>query len=258
MLSFDEHTTRLLEDAYQGADVSRRRRATFDALAPQPGDQVLDLGCGNGLLTLELARALGPDGHVTGLDASPQMLAAARTRLNGRSNVTLTEGDAAQLPFDDTSFDKATSLQVFEYLTDRRPALRALHRVLKPGGRLVIGDMHWDTLAWHSDNTARMNRMLDAWSRHMAVRDLPAKLPAEMRSCGYDVQSMRPLTICDCHLRPDGLAAMMIQLIRAYAVDIGATDTDDADAWAREQQELAAEGRFFMSLTHFVCTAQRH
>ncbi|WP_264210339.1 methyltransferase domain-containing protein [Leisingera thetidis] len=257
MLNFDEETTRLLEDAYQGADVSRRRQAAFDALAPQPGERILDLGCGNGLLTLELSRAVGPGGHVAGLDASPQMLAAARLRLEGRGNTTLTEGDAARLPFDDAGFDKAAALQVFEYLTDRRPALRALHKALKPGGRLVAGDIHWDTLAWHSDNTRRMERMLEAWSRHMAVRDLPAKLPAELRSCGFEVRQMQPVTICDTALRPDGLAAMMIQLIRAFAVDIGATDADDAAAWAREQQELAAEGRFFLSLTHFVCTARK-
>lgn len=257
MLNFDEETTRLLEDAYQGADVSRRRRATFDALAPEPGEHILDVGCGNGLLTLELSRAVGRSGHVTGLDASPQMLAAARQRLDGRGNTTLTEGDAARLPFDEASFDKAAALQVFEYLTDRRPALRALHKVLKPGGLLAVGDMHWDTLAWHSDNTRRMERMLEAWGRHMAVRDLPAKLPAELRSCGFEVRHTRPLTVCDTTLRPDGLAAMMIQLIRAFAVDIGATDPDDAAAWAQEQQELASEGRFFLSLTHFVCTARR-
>ncbi|MBY6138958.1 methyltransferase domain-containing protein [Leisingera daeponensis] len=257
MLQFDEETARVLEDAYQGADVSQRRRATFDALAPAPGDRILDLGCGNGLLTLELSRAVGPSGHVTGLDASPQMLDAARQRLQGRANTTLTEGDAARLPFEAASFGKAACLQVFEYLTDRRPALRALHKVLTPGGLLAVGDMHWDTLAWHSDNTNRMARMLEAWSRHMAVRDLPAKLPAEMHSCGFEILKTQPLAVCDTTLRPDGLAMMMIRLIRAYAVDIGATDKDDAAAWAQEQEELAQEGRFFFSLTHFVCTARR-
>ncbi|KIC07500.1 ubiquinone biosynthesis protein UbiE [Leisingera sp. ANG-M1] len=257
MLNFDEETTRLLEDAYQGADVSRRRRATFDALAPEAGEHILDLGCGNGLLTLELSRAVGPGGHVTGLDASPQMLAAARQRINGRDNVTLVEGHAARLPFGKASFDKAAALQLFEYLTDRRPALRALHQVLKPGGLLVVGDIHWDTLAWHSDNTRRMERMLEAWGRHMAERALPALLPSELRTCGYRPGGIHPVTICDTALRPDGLAAMMIQLIRAFAVDIGAADADDAEAWVHEQQELAEEGRFFLSLTHFVCTARR-
>ncbi|MEX0305254.1 MAG: methyltransferase domain-containing protein [Leisingera sp.] len=257
MLNFDEETTRLLEDAYQGADVSQRRRATFDALAPEPGEHILDIGCGNGLLTLELSRAVGADGHVAGLDASPQMLAAAHQRINGRANVTLVEGDAARLPFDEASFDKAAALQVFEYLTDRRPALRALHKVLKPGGLLAAGDIHWDTLAWHSDNTRRMERMLEAWGRHMAERALPAVLPSELLTCGFRPEAMIPVPVCDTKLRPDGLAAMMIQLIRAFAVNMGAADEDDAAAWAQEQQELADEGRFFMSLTHFVCTARR-
>ncbi|NSY38379.1 methyltransferase domain-containing protein [Leisingera sp. ANG59] len=257
MLQFDEETTRVLEDAYQGADICRRRRANFDALAPQPGERILDLGCGNGLLTLELARAVGPAGHVAGLDASPDMLAAARQRLEGRANTTLTESDAASLPFEPESFNKAVSVQVFEYITSRRPALRALHRVLQPDGRLVIGDIHWDTLAWNSDNAARMQRLLDIWDAHTAERAIPARLPEELRACGFAVEALQPLTICDTSLRPDGLAAMMIRLIRAYAVESGATDTDDAAAWAQEQEELAAEGRFFFSLTHFVCTARR-
>ncbi|UWQ50892.1 methyltransferase domain-containing protein [Leisingera caerulea] len=257
MLQFDEETARVLEDAYRGADISRRRRASFDALALQPGDRILDLGCGNGLLTEELARAVGPAGHVAGLDASPDMLAAARQRLQGRDNTTLTQSDAASLPFEPESFDKAVSVQVFEYITSRRPVLRALHKVLKPGSRLVIGDIHFDTFAWHSDNRARMQRFLEIWDNHLAERAVPARLPEELQDCGFAPEAMQPVTICDTSLRPDGMAAMMIRLIRAYAVQTEATDEDDAAAWAQEQEELAAEGRFFFSLTHFVCTARR-
>jgi len=57
MLKFDEDTARLLEIAYQGGDVSRRRRIAFDALNLSEGDTVVDIGCGNGLLTEEIARA---------------------------------------------------------------------------------------------------------------------------------------------------------------------------------------------------------
>lgn len=80
MLQFDEDTARILEDAYKGADITRRRRASFDALAPAPGEHLLDLGCGNGLLTLDLSRAVGDTGHVLGLDPSPDMLDLARAR----------------------------------------------------------------------------------------------------------------------------------------------------------------------------------
>ena len=55
MLQFDEQTTRLLELVYQGADITRRRQASFDVLQPVAGDRIADIGCGNGLLTQELS-----------------------------------------------------------------------------------------------------------------------------------------------------------------------------------------------------------
>lgn len=75
MLQFDETTTKLLEIAYQGGDVTRRRRMAFDALHLSDGDTVVDIGCGNGLLTEEIARAIGQSGHVIGVDPSADMRA---------------------------------------------------------------------------------------------------------------------------------------------------------------------------------------
>lgn len=67
MLKFDEETTKLLEIAYQGGDVTRRRRMAFDALHLSEGDTVVDIGCGNGLLTEEIARVIGKQGQDIGL-----------------------------------------------------------------------------------------------------------------------------------------------------------------------------------------------
>lgn len=257
MLQFDEDTARILEDAYQGADITRRRRASFDALAPSPGDRLLDLGCGTGMLTLDLSRAVGDTGHVLGLDPSPDMLDLARTRCADRHNVEIRKGRAEALPCADESLDGAVSLQVFEYFDDMRPPLGALFRALKPGGRLVIGDMHWETLTWHSDRPARMVEMCRIWDRHIACRDVPARLPALLAKAGFRAISTTPVAFCDTQLRPDGLAAMMIRLMTAYAVQTGALAEPEARAWAQEQQDLARAGRFFFSLTHFVCQAQK-
>ncbi|MEM6891447.1 MAG: methyltransferase domain-containing protein [Pseudomonadota bacterium] len=151
MLEFDSETTRLLDSVYQGADVTRRRQGSFDALGPGPGETIVDVGCGNGLLTLELARAVGRSGRVIGVDPSEDMLQSAQERCQGQSCVEFAAGSADSLPISSNAIDKAVSVQVFEYLEDIPSALSEIHRVLKPGGALVIGDIHFDSLIWHSD-----------------------------------------------------------------------------------------------------------
>lgn len=257
MLKFDEGTARLLEVAYQGGDFRRRRRASFDALSPGPGQRLADIGCGNGLLTLELALAVGESGSVIGIDPSAEMLALAETRLADISQARVMEGTAEQLPLKDGSLDGALSLQVFEYLADTGAALGEVYRVLRPGGRLVLGDMHFGTLAWHSDDPERMDRMIASWNRHVADAASPASLLPALRAARFEVAGVRPLTSVDTELRPDGLARMMLVLMENYAVAQGHVTADEARSWVEEQETLAREGRFFHTLTHFVISARK-
>jgi len=140
MLQFDAETARILDDGYQGFDISRRRLANLAALSPEPGDTVADIGAG--LLTLDLARAVGETGMVIAIDPSPEMRAAAATRCSDRANVRIVDGAADRLPLDADSANRVVSLQVFEYVDDIPSALAEVHRVLRPDGRVVIGDIH--------------------------------------------------------------------------------------------------------------------
>ena len=257
MLKFDAETTRFLELAYQGADIARRRRASFDALGPEPGDVILDIGCGNGLLAIDLARAVGPEGRIVGVDPSGDMRAAAEKRLEAFSWVDVVDGTANALPLEGAVADKAVSLQVFEYLEDLPGAAREAARVLKQGGLLVIGDMHFDSLLWFSERPERMRRMMASWDQHLSERSVPAILPPILRDTGFTVENLRPVTFCDHVLRPDGIAGMMMRLMERYAVDNGHLSADEARAWSEEQRALAADGRFFFSLTHFVISARK-
>lgn len=257
MLKFDAETTRLLETAYLGADITARRKANLDALQIRPGEHVLDIGCGNGLLLTEAARATGSEGKVWGIDPSDDMRAAALKRCTDLAQVEILPGAADALPLPDNSIDKAVSVQVFEYLNDVPSALATATRVLRPGGRLVIGDMHFGTLTWYSENPRRMADMIAAWNRHVVDIGLPDRLPRMMSEVGFRVESVSTLTTSDHLLRPDGLARMMIALMEPYAVSNGHVSAETARDWADEQFELARTGKFFFSLTHFVVTATK-
>jgi arsenite methyltransferase len=257
MLQFDAETARLLENAYRGSDVVKRRLATLEALAPQAGETIVDVGSGPGYLTVELSRAVGDAGAVIALDPSADMRRAAASQCDGLPNVRILDGTAAALPLGDASADRAASLQVFEYLSDIPGALVAIRRVLRPGGRLVVGDMHWDSWIWHSDEPERMATMMRAWDHHLADRCVPARLPHLMRQAGYHVETIRPLVFLDTVLRNDGLAMMLLNMMQAYALQNDLVDEPTVRAWADEQRRLAADGCFFFSLVHFVVSGRR-
>lgn len=105
-----------------------------------PGDKALDVCCGTGMLSLELARAVAPDGQVIGVDFAPAMLQVARRRLAKSPYghlVQLVEGNALDLPFPANNFDSVTIAFGLRNLPDIKRGLAEIIRVVKPGGRVV-------------------------------------------------------------------------------------------------------------------------
>lgn len=114
-----------------------RAHTVLELLAVKPGERVLDIGCGN---ARDIARIAELGGDVVGVDISAGMVAAARQELErmGKSGIALRVGDATSLDFPDASFDKVLCSEVIEHIPDAPRALREMHRILKPGGSLVL------------------------------------------------------------------------------------------------------------------------
>lgn len=119
-----------------GPRTAEERRIVLTMLGIEPGDQVLDVGCGPGNYTRPLARAAG-EGLTIGLDASEAMVAAA-VELGGGENIAYLRGDAGALPFDDETFDAVCSVGVIHMVEEPLAALAEMARVLAPGGRLLV------------------------------------------------------------------------------------------------------------------------
>jgi SAM-dependent methyltransferase len=107
------------------------------------GERVLDLGSGAGTDSFVAALQVGPEGTVTGIDMTPEMLAKARAAADeaGLANVTFVEGEAERLPFADASFDVVISNGVIDLIPDKDAVFAELHRVLAPGGRIQLADV---------------------------------------------------------------------------------------------------------------------
>ena len=119
----------------------RQRTASLARL--QPGDAVLDVGCGTGTLAMEVARRVGRAGRVAGVDPGTQQIARARAKAARRHvPIEFQIGVIEQLPFPDQTFDVVFSTLMMHHLPAslKRQGLAEIARVLKPGGRLVIAD----------------------------------------------------------------------------------------------------------------------
>jgi SAM-dependent methyltransferase len=255
MLQFDEEASRRVMEAYTTPDVVAQRQVTLEALKLAQGERVLDVGSGPGMLAVEMAQAVGPGGAVHGIDVSDSMLEIARRQKvpEGTAPMAFENAEAGALPFEDDSFDAAVSTQVYEYVPDIAGALAEVHRVLRPGGRLLILDTHWDSLVWHSPDPERMHRVLLAWEDHLAHVDLPQRLNGFLHDGGFAVRDRFAWTLLNAGWDEDAFSARLIPTVAAYVPGHGGVTEEEADGWAQELRSLGRD--YFFSLTRYVFLA---
>lgn len=157
---------------------------------PQPGEHVVDVACGTGVVARQTAPQVGVAGTVVGVDINPAMLTVARSLPAPEgASIDWREGNASALPLLDDAFDLALCQAGLQFFPDRLAALREMHRVLRPGGRVVLSVVRslehnpasqiiWEAIARHLNTTPT------ALARQFSLGDA-GELRALLESAGF-------------------------------------------------------------------------
>ena len=207
----------------------------LEELRLQPGQAVLDVGCGTDDDAREIARRVGPEGRVVGVDASETMLTEARRRSLGvEPAVEFRLADAQSLPFDGAVFDACRTERVLAHVPDPRAALAEMARVTRPGGRICALDFDADA-AGVDDAVTRA--LLETMTRRLRSGWVGRELPRLLAEAGMaDVTVRRPQVVVDADLVRPLISRQMARLQEAGVV--GAEEVERW--WARLE---AAHGR---------------
>ena len=256
-IDFNAAAAAQLEAAYLTNDVIEQRLEVQRALDLRAGERVLDIGSGPGLLALEMARSVGADGRVCGLDSSEAMLEMGRRRCSAHPQCDFQHGDAAALPFDDESFDAIVSTQVYEYVADIPGAFAELFRVTRRGGRVLILDTDYDSLVIHSEHPERMKRVFDAWDAHFVHADLPRQLAPALAQAGFRIGRRRAIPMFNPEWNANAFSYHLLPLIGHFAQGRGAIDESEREAWFAEFAALGERDAYFFSLNRYYVVAHK-
>ena len=167
-------------------------QAIVDAAQIAPGMRVLDVACGTGEPAISIATLLNGTGEVTGIDISPGPLTTANERATqrGLGNTLFRQADVHELPFPDSSFDRLTSRLGVMFFADLPRALKEIHRVLKPGGRLAL--LAWGPMEqpyFHTTIGTLLHTVpgaqMPATGKSMFTFGQPGVLSQELREAGF-------------------------------------------------------------------------
>ena len=239
--------------ARSSPEVEARRR-TLELIALRPGDVVVDVGAGSGLLTVEMARRVSPGGRVFAVDASPLMLARARALASAAGvgpAVDCRVADGRKLPFGPAAFDAACCHWVLAHVDPAAAVVAELTRVTRRGGRVLCVEIDWDTAMVHPGDPALGRRILHHNAGRYVDGGVGRRLPIMMEQSGLADLTTEPLVAID---RGGGDRAWLTFLHERAenAREAGVIDAAEASAWTATLDEAFAAGTFLFGFVQFA------
>jgi ubiquinone/menaquinone biosynthesis C-methylase UbiE len=235
---------RTAEEAWQGY-----KRRSYELLELREGDAILDVGCGSGEDSRALAQ-LVRGVSVLGVDADAGKIAEAqRLTLGLPQPVEFRVGDAYRLDFETATFDACRADKVFHHLDDPRKALGEMVRVARPGGRVVVSDVDYETLVVDGPDAGLSRRILGHHADRMPSGRVGRQLPALYRDAGLVSVDVFPYAAVVTEYEDD-LLKLRDKAERAAAA--AAVSPAEAAAWVASIEVAHAAGRFLCALTVFT------
>src|SRR5262249_43007321 len=212
----------------------------------------LDVGCGSGAVTRDIARRIGRHGRAVGVDPSPALLAVARGLAEEAGlgdRVGVREGDALRLPFPDGSFDAVLCVAVLSPVRRGATAIPELVRVLRSGGRLGVFDLDSDMTAFTHPDRALTRRIIAAASDATAVDGwLVRRLPSLFQAAGLGDVGVRGFFPVETDLQ--SFYANMAERCAEVAVRTGVITEREGRRWLDAFRERGAQGPIVAGRLH--------
>lgn len=257
-VNYNKEEARRTELAYGSPEVVRQRRRSVEIIGPSLGEQIVDIGCGPGLLVVDLASRVGDFGTVVGIDSSPAMIELATRRCAGVGNAELRQGDATKLDLGDESMDVAICTQVLLYVDDFAAAITEMYRVLKPGGRVYILETDWRSTVLHSNDEPLTEKIIEAWDKAVPSPRLPARLFAELRAAGFSAVNVEAIPMISTTCEAGGFSRSTVEQCARSATEQGTISKDQGLQWVSELVELGRQNRYFFCVNRFLFSALKH
>jgi ubiquinone/menaquinone biosynthesis C-methylase UbiE len=229
------------------------KRQIIDLLQPLESKRMLDVGCGTGDDSREIAGLVGPNGRVVGIDYSATMIAEARKRTDSSLPVEFREGDATKLEFADASFDCCRAERVLVHLSNARKGLEEMIRVVRSGGRVVASEPDVETLFFDSPYVELTRRIVASLADAGASGRIGRSLPRLMREFGLkDVTCQATVT------HPSFKIARIAWdgSVDTY-VEQGLISAKDAERWWQQLEEADSAGDFYCGAIVFTAAGEK-
>lgn len=230
------------------------KRRMIDYLQPLEGKRVLDVGCGTGDDSREIARLVGPKGRVVGLDYSEAMVAEARRRAaDSGLPVEFCTGDAMKLDFADASFDRVRCENVLMHLRDAHMGLDEMIRVVRSGGRIVASEADTETRFIDSPYVELTRAIFSSFADATPSGRIGRALPRLMREAG-----LQGVTCQSSVIRADLAFFRILQEGQLNnCVQRGLVSAKEAEQWWQQIEKADASGNFHYGVIAFTASGEK-